>query len=171
MRVISRYQKRISGPLLDRVGIHIEVPRVEYDKLSDYRFGEPSAAIPELHLSARAYLCILSPSTMLVVHLPRGASSSWPAQSPAYPGLHPSRHHIWPRRSSIGREGRCRGIPPHSHLVQLNVGLFTLPREPIARRRRARCVSRLAPRLVAQFRLLRSQRTGRHCRAAQVVAE
>jgi len=45
MRVISRYQKRISGPLLDRVDIHVGVPRVEYDKLSDDRFGEPSAAI------------------------------------------------------------------------------------------------------------------------------
>ena len=42
---ITRYQKRISGPLLDRIDIHIEVPRVEYDKLSDRRLGEPSAAI------------------------------------------------------------------------------------------------------------------------------
>jgi magnesium chelatase family protein len=43
--MVSRYQKRISGPLLDRIDIHIEVPRVEYDKLSDERLGEPSAAI------------------------------------------------------------------------------------------------------------------------------
>jgi magnesium chelatase family protein len=34
-----------SGPLLDRIDIHIEVPRVEYEKLSDDRPGEPSAAI------------------------------------------------------------------------------------------------------------------------------
>jgi magnesium chelatase family protein len=34
-----------SGPLLDRIDIHIEVPRVEYEKLSDERLGEPSAAI------------------------------------------------------------------------------------------------------------------------------
>jgi tRNA (Thr-GGU) A37 N-methylase len=33
--MVSRYQKRISGPLLDRIDIHIEVPRVEYEKLSD----------------------------------------------------------------------------------------------------------------------------------------
>ena len=45
MSVISRYQKRISGPLLDRIDIHVEVPRVEYEKLSDDRLGEPSAAI------------------------------------------------------------------------------------------------------------------------------
>jgi predicted ATPase with chaperone activity len=37
--------RRISGPLLDRIDIHIEVPRVEYEKLSDDRLGEPSAAI------------------------------------------------------------------------------------------------------------------------------
>jgi len=43
--MVSRYQKRISGPLLDRIDIHIEVPRVEYEKLADSRLGEPSAAV------------------------------------------------------------------------------------------------------------------------------
>jgi magnesium chelatase family protein len=43
--LVTKYQKRISGPLLDRIDIHIEVPRVEYDKLSDQRLGEPSEAI------------------------------------------------------------------------------------------------------------------------------
>jgi magnesium chelatase family protein len=43
--IVTKYQKRISGPLLDRIDIHIQVPRVEYDKLSDRRLGEPSAAI------------------------------------------------------------------------------------------------------------------------------
>ena len=42
---VTRYQKRISGPLLDRIDIHVEVPRVDYEKLSDDRFGESSAAI------------------------------------------------------------------------------------------------------------------------------
>ena len=42
---VTKYQKRISGPLLDRIDIHIEVPRVEYEKLSDSRFGESSAVI------------------------------------------------------------------------------------------------------------------------------
>jgi magnesium chelatase family protein len=43
--IVTKYQKRISGPLLDRIDIHIEVPRVEYEKLSDQRLGEPSPAI------------------------------------------------------------------------------------------------------------------------------
>ncbi|UCG84594.1 MAG: ATP-binding protein [Dehalococcoidia bacterium] len=40
--MVSRYQKRISGPLLDRIDIFVEVPRVEYEKLSDDFLGEKS---------------------------------------------------------------------------------------------------------------------------------
>ncbi len=42
---VTRYQKRISGPLLDRIDIHVEVPRVDVDKLTDDRRGEPSESI------------------------------------------------------------------------------------------------------------------------------
>jgi magnesium chelatase family protein len=42
---IARYQKRISGPLLDRIDIHVEVPRVEYEKLTDRRESERSADV------------------------------------------------------------------------------------------------------------------------------
>ncbi len=42
---IARYQKRLSGPLLDRIDIHVEVPRVEYEKLTDRRDGERSAEV------------------------------------------------------------------------------------------------------------------------------
>ena len=51
--IVTKYQKRISGPLLDRIDIHIEVPRVEYDKLSDQRLGEPSSAIQKRVEAAR----------------------------------------------------------------------------------------------------------------------
>ncbi len=44
---VQRYQSRISGPLLDRIDIHIEVPAVKYKELTDRRAGEPSAAIRE----------------------------------------------------------------------------------------------------------------------------
>ena len=43
--VVTKYQKRISGPLLDRIDIHIEVPRVDYEKLSGDRVGESSECI------------------------------------------------------------------------------------------------------------------------------
>ena len=42
---IARYQKRLSGPLLDRIDIHVEVPRIEYEKLTERREAERSAAI------------------------------------------------------------------------------------------------------------------------------
>jgi magnesium chelatase family protein len=51
--IVTKYQKRISGPLLDRIDIHIEVPRVEYEKLSDQRLGEPSAVIQKRVEAAR----------------------------------------------------------------------------------------------------------------------
>ena len=42
---VTKYQKRISGPLLDRIDIHVQVPRIEYTKLSDARTGEASTAV------------------------------------------------------------------------------------------------------------------------------
>ncbi|MGB9673601.1 MAG: ATP-binding protein, partial [Anaerolineales bacterium] len=51
--MVTKYQKRISGPLLDRIDIHIEVPRVEYEKLSDDRLGEPSEVIRQRVEAAR----------------------------------------------------------------------------------------------------------------------
>jgi len=43
--MVTKYQKRISGPLLDRIDIHVEVPRVDYEKLSGDRTGEASETI------------------------------------------------------------------------------------------------------------------------------
>ena len=51
--MLTRCQKRIFGPLLDRIDAHIEVPRVEYERLSDRRLGEASAAIRERVEGAR----------------------------------------------------------------------------------------------------------------------
>ncbi|MDD5731700.1 MAG: YifB family Mg chelatase-like AAA ATPase [Patescibacteria group bacterium] len=50
---IARYRKKISGPLLDRIDLHIEVPRVEYSKLAGTETGESSKAIRERVQKAR----------------------------------------------------------------------------------------------------------------------
>ncbi len=43
--IIMKYKKRISGPILDRIDIHIDVPPVEVDKLSEDYTGESSSTI------------------------------------------------------------------------------------------------------------------------------
>lgn len=50
---ILRYQKRVSGPLIDRIDLHIEVPRVKYEKLADDRVAEASALVRKRVKSAR----------------------------------------------------------------------------------------------------------------------
>jgi magnesium chelatase family protein len=50
---ISKYQKRISGPLLDRIDIFIDVPRVEYEKLTGDTQGESSTVVRERVNKAR----------------------------------------------------------------------------------------------------------------------
>jgi len=50
---IGRYQRRISGPLLDRIDIFVDVPRVAYEKLEGTTLGETSAAVRERVEQAR----------------------------------------------------------------------------------------------------------------------
>jgi len=47
MLEVERYLSKVSGPLLDRIDLHIEVPAVPYRDLSNNRSGEASAAIRE----------------------------------------------------------------------------------------------------------------------------
>ncbi|MEK7067929.1 MAG: YifB family Mg chelatase-like AAA ATPase, partial [Patescibacteria group bacterium] len=51
---IINYQKKISGPILDRIDLHLEVPRMKFDKLTDEASGENSAVIRERVAKARA---------------------------------------------------------------------------------------------------------------------
>jgi magnesium chelatase family protein len=51
---IRQYRGRISGPLLDRIDIHIEVPSVRYCELTSSETGEPSVAIKGRIEQARA---------------------------------------------------------------------------------------------------------------------
>ena len=50
---IQKYMSRVSGPLLDRIDIHIEVPAVKFSELSSDRKGEPSTRIRERVQAAR----------------------------------------------------------------------------------------------------------------------
>ncbi len=50
---IQRYIGKISGPLLDRIDIHVEVPAINYQEISSKRVGEPSASIKERIIKAR----------------------------------------------------------------------------------------------------------------------
>jgi magnesium chelatase family protein len=53
--MIARYQGRLSGPLLDRIDLHVDVPRVEYDKLMSDERAETSAAVRQRVESAREH--------------------------------------------------------------------------------------------------------------------
>jgi magnesium chelatase family protein len=54
MGMVQKYQKRISGPLMDRIDIHLEVPRVPVQKLASLDGGEPSTNIRQRVEAARA---------------------------------------------------------------------------------------------------------------------
>jgi magnesium chelatase family protein len=51
---VQRYVSKISGPLLDRIDIHVEVPAVKYKELRANVDVEPSAAVRERVLRARS---------------------------------------------------------------------------------------------------------------------
>jgi magnesium chelatase family protein len=51
--IVSRYQRRISGPFIDRVDIFVEVPHIDYEKLTDKRLGETSEKVQARVTAAR----------------------------------------------------------------------------------------------------------------------
>jgi len=51
---IQKYRSRISGPLMDRIDLHVEVPAVKYKELGTETSGEPSRIIRERVKAARA---------------------------------------------------------------------------------------------------------------------
>jgi magnesium chelatase family protein len=52
-REIQNYLSRISGPLLDRIDLHVEVPPVKFHEITSERTGESSASIRERVVAAR----------------------------------------------------------------------------------------------------------------------
>ena len=51
---VERYRSRISGPLLDRIDLHVEVPLIEYKDLASKEIGESSATVRDRVLACRA---------------------------------------------------------------------------------------------------------------------
>jgi len=51
--IVTRYQKRLSGPILDRIDMHVSVQRVEFDKLTGPDLGESSAVVRQRVTAAR----------------------------------------------------------------------------------------------------------------------
>jgi magnesium chelatase family protein len=51
---VFKYQKKISGPLLDRIDLHVEVPRLPYEKMASLELAEDSKTIKQRIQKARA---------------------------------------------------------------------------------------------------------------------
>ena len=49
----QNYKKRISGPIIDRIDLHVEVPRIDFEKLSERTGGENSSTIKKRVEAAR----------------------------------------------------------------------------------------------------------------------
>ena len=75
--MVSRYRKRISGPLLDRMDIYVEVPRVQYDKLAGAPTGDTSAAVRERVVAARERQSARFKSTPHQANADMGPAEVW----------------------------------------------------------------------------------------------
>ncbi len=72
--MVTRYQKRISGPMMDRIDIHVDVPRVEFEKLTANRKGEPSSEIRQRVEAARQRQLARFEGTQLFCNADMGSS-------------------------------------------------------------------------------------------------
>jgi len=75
--MVARYQKRLSGPLLDRVDIFVEVPSVDYEKLTSEQSGEPSAQVRQRVLAAREVQLARFRGTLLQCNADMGPAQVW----------------------------------------------------------------------------------------------
>ncbi|MBI4338104.1 MAG: YifB family Mg chelatase-like AAA ATPase [Chloroflexi bacterium] len=75
--MVARYQKRISGPLLDRIDLYVEVPRVEYEKLTGEATGEPSEVVRARVQAARERQRRRFAGTPLLCNAEMGPAQVW----------------------------------------------------------------------------------------------
>ena len=77
MSVVTRYQHRISGPMLDRIDIFVDVPRVDYEKLTQPPNGTGSAGVRERVEAARARQRSRFTETRLAANAEMGPVEVW----------------------------------------------------------------------------------------------
>ncbi len=74
---VSRYMKRISGPLLDRIDLFVEVPRVDYEKLMQPATAETSAQVRARIEQARQVQSQRFKGTSLIANAEMGPVEVW----------------------------------------------------------------------------------------------
>lgn len=66
---VMRYQQRLSGPLLDRIDLNLEVPRLDYQKIASKERGEQSSIAKQRVMDARAIQATRNANAGLNAHL------------------------------------------------------------------------------------------------------
>ncbi len=74
---VSRYRKRISGPLLDRIDLFVEVPRVDYEKLIQAPNAESSTLVRERIERARRLQRQRFDGTSMIINAEMGPVEVW----------------------------------------------------------------------------------------------
>jgi magnesium chelatase family protein len=69
---VTRYARKVSGPILDRIDVYVDVPRVDYEKLAGAADAEPSAAVAARVAAARERQAARFAGTPLVVNAEMG---------------------------------------------------------------------------------------------------
>jgi len=75
--MVSKYQRRISGPLMDRMDVFVEVPSVEYEKLVDSNQGEGSASVQKRVEAARAVQRVRFQGVSMASNAEMGPAEVW----------------------------------------------------------------------------------------------
>ena len=143
---VAKYQKRISGPLLDRIDLHIEVPRLSEEELLQARTGEPSAAIRERVCRARA----MQAERFARFIAPSDASDPSDADEPPHPADAVA--------DAAPRPKQARPLFCNAQMGPKEIRAYCVPSEPVKALLRA-AIQQLGLSARAYDRLLKVART------------
>lgn len=105
MRQIENYRQRISGPLLDRIDLQVEVPLVEFRELSSTTGGGESSATIRARVDAARMI-----QSESFRKFSNATNSPWIAQSRMYLRQFAAKHTRSGTPKSIGLEGRIKEL-------------------------------------------------------------